>query len=455
MANDWVVGYHEYSFHGARPWWRRHLSMSLIEEIRVHGPVGTAVYSDEQRAEILAESHLILSHASFKNSKRCVTLFQFLIERALAGDYENLKERTLGVEVFGRNPDYDTNADPIVRMTASEIRKRLAQYYQQGEHPGRTRIQLVPGSYLPHFETVEKDVPEASAEPDSEEEAERHGEPQAAQKKLRRWLLVGGLTLGMLAAGFASWLVTTQRFASTQELVWTPLIHENGPIMLSVSDGHKHSVSVNAASSNWAEDVRRVIAAGKFEPPTSTETESSLPTLPVVDARVAARVTGFLMANHRETSMRETSAMSLADLRQGPDVIIGAFNNPWCLVLLSGLRFHVMVDPATQDEWIADAQNPGRREWIGNGNAQFTASSVDYALISRVRSPDTGTWILGIGGLGLHGTEAAGELVTNPNLSKLLPSSLRDTQKNFQVVIKTDVINGNIGPPQIVATHIW
>lgn len=433
--------------------------MALIDEIRAHGAVAPAVYSDEQRTEILAESHLITSHTSFKNSKRCVTLFQFLIERALAGDYENLKERTLGVEVFGRNPDYDTNADPIVRMTASEIRKRLAQYYQQGEHPGRIRIQLVPGSYLPHFETAEKDVPEAFAEPDAAEnparEAERRDEPEVAQRKPHLWLLVGGLTLGILAAGFARWLVTTPHFASTQELVWAPLIHENGPIMLSVSDGHKHSVSVNAASSNWAEDVGRVIAAGKFDPPPSIEADNDVPTLPIVDARVATRITGFLMTNRRETFMRETSAMSLADLRQGPDVIIGAFNNPWSLVLLSHLRFHVMVDPATQDEWIADAQNPDRRAWVGSGNVQFSGSSVDYALISRVRSPDTGTWILGIGGLGLHGTESAGELVTDPNFAKMLPDSLRDTKKNFQLVIKTAVINGNAGPPEIVATYIW
>lgn len=153
--------------------------------------------------------------------------------------------------------------------------------------------------------------------------------------------------------------------------------------------------------------------------------------------------------------MRETSATTLTDLRQGPDVIVGAFDNPWFLILFSPLRFHVMVESATQDEWIQDARNPGSREWTGSGNTQYSDSSVDYALISRVRSPDTRTWILAIGGLGLHGTEAASELLTNPNLSKALPASLRDTQKNFQIVLRTDVVKGNVGPPQVVATSIW
>ena len=42
-----------------------------------------------------------------------------------------MKERTLGVEVFGRPPDYDTNADPVVRVTAAEIRKKIAQFYHE------------------------------------------------------------------------------------------------------------------------------------------------------------------------------------------------------------------------------------------------------------------------------------------------------------------------------------
>jgi len=52
------------------------------------------------------------------------------VEQTLAGNEDNLKERTLGVEVFHRTPDYDTNLDPVVRLCAGEVRKRIAQYYQ-------------------------------------------------------------------------------------------------------------------------------------------------------------------------------------------------------------------------------------------------------------------------------------------------------------------------------------
>jgi len=64
-----------------------------------------------------------------RNSKRYPPLFRFVVESALQDQTDPLKERLLGVQVFGREPDYDTNLDPIVRYTAGEVRKRIAQYY--------------------------------------------------------------------------------------------------------------------------------------------------------------------------------------------------------------------------------------------------------------------------------------------------------------------------------------
>ena len=67
------------------------------------------------------------------------------------GNVDQLKERTLGIEVFGRELDYDTNIDHIVRSTAGEIRKRIAQYYHEPGHESEIRIDLPSGSYVPEF----------------------------------------------------------------------------------------------------------------------------------------------------------------------------------------------------------------------------------------------------------------------------------------------------------------
>ena len=65
----------------------------------------------------------------FSHSKRLPNFLRFVVEHTLAGDSENIKERTIGIEVFGRSSSYDTNLDHIVRTAATELRKRLAIYY--------------------------------------------------------------------------------------------------------------------------------------------------------------------------------------------------------------------------------------------------------------------------------------------------------------------------------------
>ena len=69
----------------------------------------------------------ILADHLFRNSKRFPDFLRYTVGHALSGHTEDIKERTLGIEVFGRDPSYDTSLDPVVRMTAAEVRKRLAQ----------------------------------------------------------------------------------------------------------------------------------------------------------------------------------------------------------------------------------------------------------------------------------------------------------------------------------------
>jgi hypothetical protein len=68
----------------------------------------------------------LLAHPLFTNSKRYPVLLAYTVEQALLGNAGELKERTIGVEAFGREPNYDVNLDPVVRTTAAEVRKRLS-----------------------------------------------------------------------------------------------------------------------------------------------------------------------------------------------------------------------------------------------------------------------------------------------------------------------------------------
>src|ERR1700677_3217157 len=118
-----------------------------------------AVHQQEQEkteiepneAEVREQLNRLLANPFFSHSKRFPMFLRFVVDRTLAGEAEKIKERTLGIEIFGRDAEYDPASDPIVRVTAAEIRKRVAQYYQDPAHQNEVRIALPSGSYLPQF----------------------------------------------------------------------------------------------------------------------------------------------------------------------------------------------------------------------------------------------------------------------------------------------------------------
>ena len=135
----------------------------ISEPIASHTVAAGVAETDVERSAIQVQLERILANPLFKNSKRYPNLLRYVVERTLDGHPGELKERTLGIEVFGREPDYDTNLDPVVRTTAAEIRKRLAQYYQEPNRETEPRIDLPLGSYAARFQApAGKPAPMAS-----------------------------------------------------------------------------------------------------------------------------------------------------------------------------------------------------------------------------------------------------------------------------------------------------
>src|SRR5215469_16287643 len=132
-------------------------------------PENDALPTEEQVREELTR---VLASQEFRTSKRSQDFLRFVVEHALHGDADILKERTIGIEVFGRPTSYDPSDDATVRVKAGEVRKRLGLYYS--DHGGRNplRIELPSGAYVPAFHTVEAapieaEIPEPPARPKS------------------------------------------------------------------------------------------------------------------------------------------------------------------------------------------------------------------------------------------------------------------------------------------------
>src|SRR5579862_6338248 len=100
---------------------------------------------------VLQQLDRMLKSRHFRNSRRYPAFLDHIVRHTLEGDLDSLKERILGIEVFKRPHDYDTGADPVVRITAGEVRKRIALYYHDEGTEQELRIELPPGSYVPVF----------------------------------------------------------------------------------------------------------------------------------------------------------------------------------------------------------------------------------------------------------------------------------------------------------------
>jgi serine/threonine-protein kinase len=77
---------------------------------------------------------------------------RFVVERALDGRSAELKEYTIGVEVFDRNAGFDPRIDPIVRVEARRLRAKLTRYYETEGADCSLTIHLPKGSYVPQFQ---------------------------------------------------------------------------------------------------------------------------------------------------------------------------------------------------------------------------------------------------------------------------------------------------------------
>lgn len=98
---------------------------------------------------VLLELEKILSSARFVHNERMARFLRFLVEQQLEGKAGSLKETVIGVEVFGRKPDYDPKLDSIVRTEAARLRTRLADYYAGEGATDLLVIDLPKGSYVP------------------------------------------------------------------------------------------------------------------------------------------------------------------------------------------------------------------------------------------------------------------------------------------------------------------
>jgi len=387
--------------------------------------------SPEDHADVLRALEGVLESSYFSNSKRYPALLRYVVEQTLLGHGDELKERTVGIDVFGRPPDYDTNLDTVVRYSAGEVRKRLALHYHEAP-ASDIQISLSARSYRPEFLRLEAPVisaPSASEEPPGNV-ATLPAAPHPRKHRLIWAASCAALLLIACAVGFRLW---THSRSDPEARFWAPILSRKTPTILSVG-----GVTFSAQSSTGTQ--------------VASDQSSVNPYISFENGLAMGRVASLLNSRGGEYRVQSAASTSLAQIRENPTVLVGAYNNDWTYRMAEPLRFHFTRHP---EERILDAQDP-KRFWERDHSKPF-GDTPDYALVARFRNPSTDSMIVILAGLQRFGTDAASQFATSRDLldefDRQVGQNWRD--KNIEVVLRVDVVNGRAGAPIIEAFHVW
>ena len=427
--------------------------------------------TNEDKKDVLQQMNRLLQTSHFSNSRRYPALFKFVVEETLEGRGQFLKERLLGVQVFGRPAHYDTATDPIVRVTIAEIRKRIAQYYHEEAHELEMRIELTPGSYEPEFRPRKPHAPEiveALSELGTIAIEPKLLEPvlspvQALKPALRRrrfsrsaFYSLGGA--GLAAIAVTSWLLWGWAHPSALDELWAPVLANHRTITFCLPSGVAKDDGATAIAAGVlpanTPDTKPSVQPSRNS--TFLDYETLGENVVFSDVLATLRISNLLSAQGRDFRYRLTSSTTLDDLRQGPNILLGGLDNRWTLSAIAPLRFHFVG--ADRDQfWIVDSKNPTKRDWGLNLKLQYGAINRDYAIIARIHNDATGQVEIIVAGIGMSGTAAAGEFLADPVQAKELQLRIgpRFRDHDFEAILSTDVVNGVAGAPKILTTAVW
>ena len=415
-------------------------------------------------AAVREQLQRLLAHPLFANSKRYPALLAYTVEQTLLGNAGELKERSIGIEVFNRTPTYDANADPVVRITAGEVRKRLGLYYYDSAHAGELVIELPVGSYVPVFRQPEgsSETPAETIEPaplsvppqppESLSTPAATDIPATPQPSRLRWPLLALLIIAASAIGVFVGMRIQPAPAAEQptniDRFWEPFVSSPGITTFCLGEPAKNidmdsidSFEAPVKSQSQPQQLYvRLHMAGLFA---------------LADVTTLTRTAAALQARHKAFRVVPASEATFSQLREGPIVLIGAFDNIWTLRVTQKLRFG--FESKNGDALLVDRKSGDKTTWATAWDLPYQKLSKDYAIVARIHDNTTGQPVIIAAGISEEGTEAAGEILYNPvYLNTLLAKAPANWEKmNMEAVIETQVIEGHSGPPNILAVETW
>ena len=359
----------------------------------------------------------VCQSASFVSSRRCQEFLRYIVLETVEGRGDQIKERNIAREVFGKGDDFEPGEFSLVRVKASELRKRLFDYYQSTPQNG-IRIELPPGSYVPRISTQQKSpVVEPPLEP-----VQAPAQPPLQPPLHRRrflWLASGA------AAAAAAGLYPLLRYKSDPlDRLWRPVFATRQALLIFIPVMREK----DGAITEW---------------------------VGIGPAAALRRAADFLTSHRYPYHLRFGSELTFSQLREQPSLLLGGFEVDWTLRMTHDLRFVPYQDPNTGLRAFIDRQT--KQTWEEVRHPPNPYVDVDYGILCRLFDSVSGQIVFLAVGTQTFGTEGAASLLFDPALfARFIQHAPSDWEmKNFQAVIRVSVIGTTPSPAEIVATYFW
>jgi len=419
------------------------------------------------RSELVAR---VVRSEVFSRSERLASLLTFVCDMALNGRGAELNEQRIGIDVFGRAPNYDSSVDGIVRTQASRLRQRLELFYSGEGAAEPIRIVVPKGGYVPVF--VEQPVldppqPLTSAEeppllPAEELAGDEDTPPQ------RRWLqLLPWLVCALLAA--VTGLLLLQRHSRpplaprAEHPLWSRIFTPGHPtlevpgdsgLVLSYAFTQKGVTLSEYLAGRYREGNQARSSA--FEPTGFPDIQTDVTNrryTSIVDLQVAVHLEELALAQGSSLQVRYARDLRPNDLKNVNAILIGALEgNPWLemfeprmnFVLTNNYRTHVFTV-------LNRAPKPGEpSHWEStNGSPQSV-----YGVIALRPNLSNNGELLILEGTSMAGVEAAWDFVSDDaELLPLLHAMQRPDGKlpHFEILVGTQNMGASATHGELVA----
>ena len=424
----------------------------------------------------------------FKGSHRSGQFLQYIVDQAIAGRFDSLKERVIGMELFGRSASYDTGDDAIVRVTASDVRKRLLQHYGRYGANSGFRISLPSGSYIPEIlrdPLGEIGLSEIAAKPHDPgspihesaivtDEVVVNGsaspQPDTIPRKATAWrmpLLIGIL---LVVLNLALWGIFWSRSPRSgarhiSSLPWSTLLGSSHVIEVITSDPNIAEIQGITGGEVTVSDYANhnyIPAPNKLTPELVNFCRIILrgDKASEVDVPIAAKVAELAQANATTMDVRGARSIQLTDLKSDNNfVFLGSpRSDPWFSLFSDQLDFRFVFNKNAGSEFIRNVHPRPNEQLQYVPSALGWATGDSYAILAFVKNPDQSGQVLLLAGANAEGTEAAGKLVTDlPRLSTELSKcgiSSSGPLRHFEMLLHLNTMAGTPNNVDLVACHI-